>query len=518
MLESIRIENLRSIKDTGFVTLAPLTILVGQNSSGKSTFLRSFPLLAQSVSKRLRGPVSWFDANSVDFGDYQTARNRFADGSIKFSFKFNVERRRPTLFMRNFWMYSRMRHFRSISDFRISLSLNEDNNGTYIDNISFVIDDYLTVDMKIEKRDSLISFSINNSQVTEFQPKFKFSFQTDLGIVPSLISPSDKETPGKFLDTACTILKNYCDKRFKNTKKLKGLFVYINGYSREALLNSLRNTTLVTLKRTLTNWSVETPEFQTIYKLFIMSEIPNFLMIANSYIYEFYSECGYIAPSRAEALRYYRNQELQVDDVDPYGRNLQEFISSMNIRSNRYESFTKFVEKILGVKITVHNSTGHQSLYISKDNNEFNLADVGFGYSQILPVITKLWHATQNPRSKYNDEVDIQRCVVMEQPELHLHPALQAKIADAFIITIHEAKKNKVNLKLIIETHSPTIINRIGKRIGEQTVHKDDVSVLLFEKKNKFTQVCSTSFKENGQIEGWPMGFFSPHNETLTLE
>lgn len=66
MIDSVRIENLRSLRDTGFVKLKKLNILLGSNSSGKSTFLRSFPLLSQSIKKNLRGPISWFDDSMVD--------------------------------------------------------------------------------------------------------------------------------------------------------------------------------------------------------------------------------------------------------------------------------------------------------------------------------------------------------------------------------------------------------------------------------------------------------------------
>ena len=88
MIDSIRIENLRSLKDTGFIKLKKLNILLGSNSSGKSTFLRSFPLFAQSVKKNLRGPISWFDDSMVDFGNYETAINFGAskDEGIAFSY------------------------------------------------------------------------------------------------------------------------------------------------------------------------------------------------------------------------------------------------------------------------------------------------------------------------------------------------------------------------------------------------------------------------------------------------
>ncbi|MFN9361538.1 MAG: AAA family ATPase, partial [Pseudanabaena sp.] len=69
MLQAVRIEGLRSLTDTGFIDIKPLTILVGENSSGKSTFLRFFPLLRQSLEANTAGPILW--SGFVDFGTYQ---------------------------------------------------------------------------------------------------------------------------------------------------------------------------------------------------------------------------------------------------------------------------------------------------------------------------------------------------------------------------------------------------------------------------------------------------------------
>ncbi len=73
MITSVGIKNLRSLKQVEDIEIKPITILVGANSSGKSTFLRSFPLFTQSIMKPLRGSISWFDDSLVDFGDYDTA-------------------------------------------------------------------------------------------------------------------------------------------------------------------------------------------------------------------------------------------------------------------------------------------------------------------------------------------------------------------------------------------------------------------------------------------------------------
>ena len=59
-MDAFGIENLRCLSDTGLIKLKPLTILVGQNSSGKSTFLRALPLLRQSVESLTTCPLLWY--------------------------------------------------------------------------------------------------------------------------------------------------------------------------------------------------------------------------------------------------------------------------------------------------------------------------------------------------------------------------------------------------------------------------------------------------------------------------
>ena len=59
-MKSLRIQNLKSIKDSGNIDIKPLTILIGRNSSGKSSFVRSLPLLKQSAMKKLSSPILWY--------------------------------------------------------------------------------------------------------------------------------------------------------------------------------------------------------------------------------------------------------------------------------------------------------------------------------------------------------------------------------------------------------------------------------------------------------------------------
>nr|DAL83538.1 MAG TPA: hypothetical protein [Caudoviricetes sp.] len=512
MIEAIRIENLRSIQDSGYINFKALNILVGTNSSGKSTFLRSFPLLSQSINKSLRGPISWFDVTSVDFGDYVTAKNKFASEDETIRFSFIIKRISAHIRPTRIRYFSLGRRYGVIGDFfdekspiEVTISLNNDVKGTFIDRVIIKFKEF-NIDMSVEKRNSDVKIIINKKiDMTNYGVKSKWNFTTNHGLMPMFYYKDEEDFRTQTLNLAVKELAQFCDKRFKKQERIEFLF-NIYDISKDSLLKSIKRTEIISLKKKTENWNINNKIFQEVYYLWITSQIPSILNAIDDELNMFYWDCGYIAPSRAEASRYYRNQELQVEDVDAYGRNLQEFISSLS--EKQYESYSSFTQDILGVKIGVTNKTGHQSIFLENKNGKFNLADVGFGYSQILPIITKLWHITQKRQYEYNP----QRCVVIEQPELHLHPAMQAKIADAFIKTIKIAEENQIKIKLFIETHSQALINRLGRRVAEKIINNDDVSLILFEKddEEKNSKIKQTYYKTNGQIKDWPYGFFDP--------
>ncbi len=510
MLNSIKIENLRSIIDSGYIDLKPLNILVGMNSSGKSTFLRSFPLLSQSINKSLRGPLSWFDVTAVDFGDYETAKNKFvlAEETIRFSFKLtlqNIYRARIGYryqFINHYNLYNLTRELSS--NINVTISLNNDIKGTFIDKIILELKSF-TIDMSVDNRNSPVKILINGKiDMSIYGVKNRWNFATNHGLMPSFSCKENEDFQTQTLGLAVNTLAHFCDKRLKKQVRIESLFNVLDN-TKEALLKSIQKTEIISLQRKTANWDIYNETFQEVYYLWITSQIPTLLYVIDEELRNFYKNCSYIAPSRAEASRFYRNQELQVKDVDAYGRNLQEFISSLT--EKQYENYSLFTQNILGINIGVTNTTGHQSIYLQNKNGKFNLADVGFGYSQVLPIITKLWYITQ--KKAYDDNA---RCVVIEQPELHLHPAMQAKIADAFIKAIKIGKENDLDIIFIIETHSQAFINRIGRRISENSIDKESVNLVLFGKdeEGKNSIIKQTNYKENGQIKDWPHGFFDP--------
>jgi len=87
------------------------------------------------------------------------------------------------------------------------------------------------------------------------------------------------------------------------------------------------------------------------------------------------------------------------------------------------------------------------SLQINIKNS--NIADVGFGISQTLPVIV------------HGLSMDYEQALILEQPEIHLHPRMQMRMSD-FLLTL-----SQTNRCVIVETHSDHIINRIVRRVLE---------------------------------------------------
>lgn len=129
--------------------------------------------------------------------------------------------------------------------------------------------------------------------------------------------------------------------------------------------------------------------------------------------------------------------------------------------------------------------------------NWVDIPDVGIGVSQVLPVIVELFYAP--PGS----------IIIMEQPELHLHPNAQAGLADVLIDAIH-AKENYENrgIQLLIETHSEHFLRRLQRRMAEDILKHDEFSA-YFANNNTFpAKLEELKVDLFGNIDNWPPDFF----------
>lgn len=525
MITAIRIENLRSLKDTGFIQIKPLTILLGANSSGKSTFLRSFLLFAQSVNKQLRGPISWFDDAMVDFGDFLTAVNNEArenGGPIRFSYV--MDNNKDDFGRIRFYGIPRRVNTSKYLQLVVSISFVCDSGGTFVNEIT-IQDDASSIRAFIENRNSHVRLEVDGVEM-EMEEKLKWNFASYHSILPKFEdrSKDNEKRVGQMTEEVMVkFVADRCSRRLRNVERIETLSLHMSD-DKKTLLHYLKNNFPV---KSFSNyvvkkkWRTNSPEFLKLYSYLCFLRFHSHMAFVDRQMTHFYDKSSYIAPARAEGNRYYRTQGLQINDIDPYGRNLQEFISSLD--ANQKSSYQNFMFKILGLVADTIGEEGHHSIVLKSEIGTFNLADVGFGYSQILPIITKLWYITEeHPNVHHIDdygflfmESPIGVNTLMEQPELHLHPAYQAKIADAFISTIEKMKLRHKEGNLIVETHSETIINRLGRRIREGFLKTSDVNVVIFNKslQDNHTTVEEYSYNDNGQIKNWPFGFFDPDRD-----
>ncbi len=135
---------------------------------------------------------------------------------------------------------------------------------------------------------------------------------------------------------------------------------------------------------------------------------------------------------------------------------------------------------------------------------EVKLTDVGFGVSQILPVIVETLYV---PRRSV---------VVFEQPEIHLHPRVQAELADLFVDAIRARENGEPrDCQFIIESHSEHFLRRLQRRIAEEELSADEAALYVVHADGGSARVETLDVDEFGNIRNWPEGFFGDEMSDL---
>lgn len=122
------------------------------------------------------------------------------------------------------------------------------------------------------------------------------------------------------------------------------------------------------------------------------------------------------------------------------------------------------------------------------------LTDVGFGISQFLPIIVA------------DLQLSDDSCLAISQPEIHLHPKVQASFGNYLANQINHTQK-----QYIVETHSEYLLNRIRLLLTMGELKPSDVRVLYFENDGIKSTVHDVEFTTDGQIKGAPAGFFDTY-------
>jgi predicted ATPase len=230
---------------------------------------------------------------------------------------------------------------------------------------------------------------------------------------------------------------------------------------------------------------------------------------------------SYLGPLRTKAERLYSWTGIEPESVGYAGENTVAAILAARSRkiSLGYKRAAKPFEEIIALKLKemglieefkVNPISDQRQEYEVKVRTKgskdwVDLPDVGFGISQVLPVLVQCLYAP--PGS----------IILMEQPEIHLHPNAQSALADVMIdvITSRENGADR-NIQLIIETHSEHFLRRLQRRIAEDVVPQDKVSAYFADVTKTHAALEPLKIDSFGNIENWPENFFGDEMGDIT--
>ncbi len=482
MLTSITLAKYKSFKDSTTINLKPLTLLCGVNSSGKSSVLKSLLMMKQTVEKESPYNKLAFVGNYVDNGYFEDIVNDSCtdDGFFTIKYDFVVSRysksEKKRQDMQSFKelnkLYSQIPDVKSIFKYKINHFIKvakSDSKGllSYIDNNNIV-------ETKIE----IHAYNKSGEEVIGF-----YGF---ISLIKDIKTPNGREYYLNYKNlplNRCFISNsdNQEDKLVCYFNNIKLTNIYKEGGIKANTLN---------LK-------------PTIMSLFNITSM-------------MYTGIRFLAPLRHFPSRFYTISG-DVSSVGIYGENAPVLLAKLQSELAFYEiamprslnskSLFELNYKIPGYtfKQQAQNWFNYMELgnvdikgengQISVTFSEHNISDIGFGVSQVMPIIVQ-------GLSMMKDEL-----LLLEQPEIHLHPKMQMKIAD-FLIALADAERN-----LIVETHSDHIINRIVRRCLENPNLIDKISILFLSKaEDNSTQIEEIKIDTHLGIDEAPIDFFDQYS------
>lgn len=446
MLRNLHIKGFKGWKDSEEIELAPITVLFGGNSSGKSSVGQFLVMLKQTIQQSDRKTVLFLDGEqaSVNLGTpMDIFYNHDLDGCIDFSYTWDLkEKHEVDTEEKKRLVYNKIK-FSGIINVE-----NRDTQALEINHVSYELYDN-------EKQ--VATFSMSKSEDEEKRHGYElngegFSLYRKQGRAWKLPEPV----------------------------KFYGFPDAVTAYYQNA----------------------------------------GFLQDLNLHHENLFSQLYYLGPMRRKAQRIYTWSGVSPESVGDDGSNaIAAILSSKN--NNRMLNFRYCQKKpFLGIIAEELKKMGLISDFTIKkiDNRQeydvkvrvkgsssyVNIPDVGFGVSQVLPVIVELFYAPENS------------IIFIEQPEIHLHPAAQAHLADVIIDAINMSENGKKrNIQVILETHSEHLLRRLQRRMAEQKLSDEQLRAYFADNNMTPSKLERLQVDEYGNIENWPKGFFGDMEEDI---
>lgn len=438
MLKQLRIQNFKGWKDTSIIRMAPITLFFGANSSGKSSLGQFLMMLKQTVESPDRKAVFYPGGknSAVQLGSYQEmVFHRDPENKITFDYQ---------------WLLPEMLKFRDPVtgqafsgdnlSFHAEVGLGDKDQHTLVlDQLKYEL---------FEGKDSKISIGMERKADTKSEYKVEAT--------------------------------NYTLKRKQGRVWYPGAPVRFYGFPDEVVA---------------------------------YHQNADFVQALNLRHEKLYRSLCYLGPLRTKAERLYSWTGIEPESVGYAGENTVAAILAARSRkiSLGYRRPAKQFEEIIALKLQEMGLIEEFKVNpISEQRQEYevkvrtkgstdwvDLPDVGFGVSQVLPVLVQCFYAPAGS------------IILMEQPEIHLHPNAQSALADVMIDVINsKANGADRNIQLIIETHSEHFLRRLQRRIAEDSVPQEKVSAYFANISKTPATLEPLLIDMFGNIQNWPENFF----------
>ena len=491
-MDTLRLKNYRCFTDTGDIDFRPINFLVGSNSSGKSSFIKMFPLIKQSVGIKRNGVFLWY-GNEVDFKDFA---NVIKEGQSFLEIEFLVKKFRIP--QRGF--------LKSIDETNLKVNMRlsqKDKDFDYLESLTISFEDQ-KIKIYYNPKRSSVKIEVNGIPTEEDYDRV-IATETN-SLLPRLLFISKNDIADDY--------PMWCETKLRELQFTSSFSQYrkisrsLKLGSKEDVVNYITKQLSVEDKNTHINklW---------LNNIYLLLHINNIIDGINLNLLSLSNNISYVGPLRATTQRYYRFQNYAVEEIDSDGKNLAMYL--YNLDKESLNNFKNWTRRLFGFEVEVSSVNGNMELIINEEGKEkHNMVDVGFGYTQILPILAIIWKTLYKDFAITNYSRTTGRnqyIVAIEQPELHLHPRLQGLFASMLVTVIKEAKEQGRDIRFIIETHSEIIISRIGQMIATHEFSNEDINVFIFNAANEGMQnyIEKSYYSEDGQLINWPYGFFSDY-------
>ncbi len=509
MVNSIELTNFKGFSNDAInIDLKPLTILCGTNSSGKSSAIQSILMLKQTFESQSRYTNVVLNGQYVHLGSFQNiVYRKNIENEIRINFEICLKEDSPTagkipplkfIFGGYIFPDADENKFDGSQFLDISVGL----KSTELENFSPYINSFTVTAKSLSSGKFVEGTVIDLKHIENKTYRIKWKQTRQHPFFEEIEIPKDID---KYYCPKCKCLHKMSSKNGKPHYKFS--YFYEHQDTCEVSFTNLIPEIEITSEN-----EKNFPQFNHINR-------PLFYL--KYFLQNVFANISYIGPLREEPSRRYIS-EADHFDIGKYGENAPLILSIegskktkpyyfMDLNAGKWTSFRNDtlksgVEKWLGYmgisdvcKLEPNEEIIRLNL-MSKAGVNVTMADVGFGVSQILPIVVEGLRIIPG------------QTLVLEQPEIHLHPKLQMELADFFVSMVLSGKK------VLIETHSDHIINRIVRRIIEDEKFdlQSKTNILFFEQ-GESNSINPIEIDSDRGIINWPKGFFDQASEEMKL-